>query len=80
MFCFFSLLFFFPGFFSLSMINELKIGHSILKEKSKDFKYAKWPPKWLTNESQVWDLMTKNKKKMKKKKIWKIKKNVYVGF
>ena len=28
-----------------------------LKEKSKVFKYAKWPLKWLTNESLVWDLM-----------------------
>ena len=28
-----------------------------LKEKSKVFKYAKWPSKWLTNESLVWDLM-----------------------
>ncbi len=28
-----------------------------LKEKSKVFKYAKWPSKWFTNESLVWDLM-----------------------
>ena len=30
-----------------------------LKEKSKVFKYANWPSKWLTNESLVWvwDLM-----------------------
>ena len=28
-----------------------------LKEKSKIFKYAKWPSTWLTNESLVWDLM-----------------------
>ena len=28
-----------------------------LKEKSKVFKYAKWPSKWLTNESLVWDLI-----------------------
>ena len=27
-----------------------------LKEKSKVFKHAKWPSKWLTNESLVWDL------------------------
>ena len=30
---------------------------NILKEKSKVSKYAKWPSKWLTNESLVWDLM-----------------------
>ena len=29
----------------------------ILKSKSKVFKYAKWPSKWLTNESLVSDLM-----------------------
>ena len=29
----------------------------LLKKKSKVFKYAKWSSKWLTNESQVWDLM-----------------------
>ena len=34
-----------------------------LKEKSKVFKYAKWPSKWLTNESLVWDLMKFKKKK-----------------
>ena len=33
-----------------------------LNEKSKVFKYAKWPSKWLTNESLVWDLMKKKKK------------------
>ncbi len=35
-----------------------------VKEKSKVFKYAKWPSKWVTNESLVWDLM---KQKMGKK-------------
>ena len=34
-----------------------------LKKKSKVFKYAKWQSKWLTNESLVWDLVGKNKKK-----------------
>ena len=29
----------------------------LLQEKSKVFKYAKWPSKWLTSESLVWDLM-----------------------
>ena len=28
-----------------------------LKEKSKVFKYAKWPLQWLTNESLVWYLV-----------------------
>ena len=32
-------------------------GHDPLKEKSKVFKYAKWPSKWLTNESLVWGLI-----------------------
>ena len=30
---------------------------SYLKQKSKVFKYAKWPLKWLANESLVSDLM-----------------------
>ena len=38
--------------------------YNILKEKSKVFKYAKWPSKWLTNESLVWDLI--KLKKIKK--------------
>ena len=32
-------------------------GKSPLKEKSKVFKYAKWPSKWPTSKSQFWDLM-----------------------
>ena len=34
--------------------------------KSKVFKYAKWPLKWLTNESLVSDLMKKEEEKKKK--------------
>ena len=34
-----------------------------LKQKSKVFKYAKWPSKWLTNESLVSDLMKKEEEK-----------------
>ena len=37
-----------------------------LKEKFKVFKYAKWPSKWLTNESLVWDLINKEKEKQNK--------------
>ncbi len=39
----------------------------LLKKKSKVFKYAKWPSKWMTNESLVWDLM--KLKKLKRRSL-----------
>ena len=47
-----------PAFWSSGIQNFCVAGFQMaLKEKSKVFKYAKWPSKWLTNESLVWDLI-----------------------
>ena len=54
---FFKYFYFIKSETCVSFVSHFDGHFAYLKTLDFYFKYAKWPSKWLTNESLVWDLM-----------------------